>query len=168
VEAIISEEVAPPDLGVIVANIGVQPGFSSIYTSNSGQHTATVQISLNSATGIGSYEYMARVRGRLRKDLPQLSAYFQSGGLVDSVINLGFPAPIDIQVSGSNLQLAHRTATEFAEKIRRLPSVSDVLVPQDIDYPALRLDVNGSCKPAWTQLQGSASQRDDRFDLGRD
>jgi len=49
VEAIISEEVAPPDLGVIVANIGVQPGFSSIYTSNSGQHTATVQISLNSA-----------------------------------------------------------------------------------------------------------------------
>jgi len=71
-----------------------------------------------------------------------LSAYFQSGGLVDSVINLGFPAPIDIQVSGSNLQLAHRTATEFAEKIRRLPSVSDVLVPQDIDYPALRLDVN--------------------------
>ena len=142
VEAIIREEVPAADLGVIVANIGVQPGFSSIYTSNSGQHTATVQVSLNSVTGVGSYEYMARVRRRLRNELPQLSAYFQSGGLVDSVINLGFPAPIDIQISGSDLEAAHQAAIQLAAKVRALPGVNDVLVPQDMDYPALRLDVD--------------------------
>jgi HAE1 family hydrophobic/amphiphilic exporter-1 len=142
VEAIIREAVPAADLGVIVANIGVQPGFSSIYTSNSGQHTATVQVSLNASTGVGSYEYMARVRQRLRKELPQLSAYFQSGGLVDSVINLGFPAPIDIQISGSDLEAAHHAATKLAAKVREVPGVNDVLVPQDMDYPALQLDVN--------------------------
>jgi len=141
-ERIIREEVRKADLGVIVANIGVQPGFSSIYTSNSGHHTATVQVSLDEKHRVGSYEYMDRVRRRLQNELPQLSAYFQSGGLVDAVLNLGLPAPIDIQVNGSDLEATHRTAVEIAQKVRALPGVSDVLVPQDIDYPALQLDIN--------------------------
>jgi HAE1 family hydrophobic/amphiphilic exporter-1 len=143
-ERIIREEVSKEDLGVIVANIGVQPGFSSIYTSNSGHHTATVQVSLNEKHRVGSYEYMARVRRRLQKEQPQLSGYFQSGGLVDAVLNLGLPAPIDIQVNGSDLEATHRTAVEIAQKVRALPGVSDVLVPQDVDYPALQLDIDRS------------------------
>jgi multidrug efflux pump subunit AcrB len=142
VEKIIREEVPTNELAIVVSNIGVTPGFSSMYTSNSGQHTATVQAALKEGHKIGSYEYMDRVRRRIRKDLPQLSAYFQSGGLVDAVLNLGLPAPIDIQVSGSNLEAAHATATEIAQKVRALSGVSDVLIPQDIDYPALQLDVD--------------------------
>ncbi len=142
VEEIIRAEVAPEDLAVVVSNIGVTPGFSSIYTSNSAQHTATVQASLKEKHRIGSYEYMERVRRRLRAELPQLSAYFQSGGLVDAVLNLGLPAPIDIQVSGSISESTHKVATEIAQQVRALPRVSDVLVPQDVDYPALQLDVD--------------------------
>ena len=142
VEQIVREEVRPEDLRVVVANIGVQPGFSSIYTSNSGHHTAFLQVSLNEGHRVGSYEYMNRVRGRLKKEVPLLSAYFQSGGLVDAVLNLGLPAPIDIQVNGSKLEDAHRIASEIARKVRAVPGVSDVLVPQDIDYPALQLDVD--------------------------
>jgi HAE1 family hydrophobic/amphiphilic exporter-1 len=142
VEQIVREEVRPEDLRVVVANIGVQPGFSSIYTSNSGHHTAFLQVSLNEGHRVGSYEYMNRVRGRLKKEVPLLSAYFQSGGLVDAVLNLGLPAPIDLQVNGSNLEDTHRIASEIARKVRAVPGVSDVLVPQDIDYPALQLDVD--------------------------
>ena len=142
VEDIIRQEVPPDELSVVVANIGVTPGFSSIYTSNPAQHTATVQASLKENHRRGSYTYMELVRRRLRAELPQLGAYLQTGGLVDAIINLGFPAPIDIQVSGSNLEQAHHVATGLARQLRALPTVSDVLVPQDIDYPALQLDVN--------------------------
>jgi multidrug efflux pump subunit AcrB len=85
---------------------------------------------------------MRRTRARLTEDLPELSTYFQSGGLVDSVVNLGLPAPIDIQVSGNDQQQAYRTAAEIALKVRRLRGVSDVLIPQDLDYPGIRLNVN--------------------------
>jgi multidrug efflux pump subunit AcrB len=78
----------------------------------------------------------------LEHELPQVSAYFQTGGLVDAILNLGMPAPLDIQVSGMDLEEAHTTATEIAQKVRALPGVSDVLVPQDIDYPALKLDID--------------------------
>jgi hydrophobic/amphiphilic exporter-1 (mainly G- bacteria), HAE1 family len=142
VEGDIRDVVSPQDLGVIVSNIGVQPGFSSMYTSNSGQHTATVQVSLKEGHKVGSYEYMKRVRERLADDLPEVSTYFQSGGLVDAVINLGLPAPIDIQVGGSDLEAAYKTAQQLAAKIRDAKGVSDVLIPQDLDYPALKVNVD--------------------------
>ncbi len=85
---------------------------------------------------------MRRVRRQLSRQLPQLSTYFQSGGLVDAVINLGLPAPIDIQVSGNNLNSVYATAAKIAAPVRALSDVSDVLIPQDIDYPALQLDVD--------------------------
>jgi len=142
VEQIIREEVDPRDLDVIVANIGITPDFSAIYSSNSGQHTAFVQASLKEGHRTGSYAYMDRVRRRLRAELPQLGTYFQSGGLVDAVLNLGLPAPIDIQVSGSKLKASDKVAQDLAARIRKLPGVSDVLIPQDLDYPALELDVD--------------------------
>jgi HAE1 family hydrophobic/amphiphilic exporter-1 len=142
VEDLIRQAVAPDDLGMIVSNIGTQPGFSSIYTSNSAQHTAFVQVSLKEGHKGGSYDYMNRVRQLIESELPQLSAYFQSGGLVDAVLNLGLPAPIDVQVSGSDLHAAHETASAIAAKIRSLPDASDVFIPQDLDYPALQLDVD--------------------------
>ncbi len=142
VEQLIRETVAPGDLGMIVSNIGVAPGFSSIYTTNSAQHTAFVQVSLKEGHKIGSYEYMSRMRARMAQDLPEISTYFQSGGLVDAVLNLGLPAPIDVQVSGSDLRVDHEVASALAARIRNIPNVSDVFVPQDIDYPALALDID--------------------------
>ena len=142
VEKDIREVVSPSDLRLVLTNEGVQPGFSSMYTSNSGQHTATIQVSLSDEHRVGSYEYMARVRRKLSEDLPELTDYFQSGGLVDAVINLGLPAPIDIQVSGSNLDKSYDIAQEIGRKVHKLKGVSDVLVPQDVDYPALRVDID--------------------------
>ena len=142
VENDIRQVVAPQDLGIIVSNIGVTPGFSAIYTPNSAPNTAFVQVSLKEGHKIGSYEYMRRVRARLRSDLPELSAYFQSGGLVDAIINMGMPAPIDVQVSGMNMEAAYHTALNIAGQVRQLPGVSDVLVPQDLNYPALELNID--------------------------
>ncbi len=142
VEGEIRQIVPPNELGMIVSNIGVTPGFSAIYTPNSAEHTAFVQVSLKEGHKVGSYEYMNRVRSALRNDLPEVSAYFQSGGLVDSVLNLGLPAPIDVQISGMNLDKTYRTASGIAGQIRHLPGVSDVLIPQDVDYPALRINID--------------------------
>ncbi|MGA9799320.1 MAG: efflux RND transporter permease subunit [Terriglobales bacterium] len=142
VEKDIREVVSPSDLDMIVSNIGITPDFSAIYTSNSGQHTGFVQVSLKKEHAIGSYEYMRRVREKLSNDLPELSTYFQSGGLVDSVVNLGLPAPIDIQVSGNDQKQAYEMAATIARKIRSIRGVSDVLIPQDLDYPGIQLNVN--------------------------
>jgi HAE1 family hydrophobic/amphiphilic exporter-1 len=142
VEEDIRQVVPPGDLGMIVSNIGITPDFSAIYTTNSGQHTAFVQVSLKEDHKVGSYEYMDSVRRKLSDDLPELSTYFQAGGLVDAVVNLGLPAPIDLQVSSSDMKSAYATAQDLARKIHEVKGVSDVLVPQDLDYPGISLNVN--------------------------
>ncbi len=142
VENLIREIVKPEDLDMIVSNIGSAAGFSAIYTSNSQMHTATVQVALKQEHKIGSYEYMSMVKKRMETDLPELTSYFQSGGLVDAVLNLGLPAPIDVQVAGTNMQAGIRTAQGIAARIKQLPGISDVFIPQDLDYPALQLNVD--------------------------
>jgi multidrug efflux pump subunit AcrB len=142
VEGIVKTVVPPNELGMIVSNIGLTTDFSAIYTTNSAPHTAFVQVSLQQRHQVGSYEYMERVRRKVSEQLPQLSTYFQTGGLVDSVLNLGLPAPIDVQVTGNHLKQTYASAQQLAHEIRKLDGVSDVLIPQDIDYPSLRLDVD--------------------------
>ena len=55
---------------------------------------------------------------------------------------LDLPAPIDVQVAGSNMEASYATALQLASRIRRIPEVADVFIPQDIDYPALQLDID--------------------------
>ena len=142
VEQIVREVVKPNDLNTIVSNIGVMPDLSSLFTPNSGMHTAVVQVGLKEEHKESSFTYMDEVRKRIAAELPQLRTYFQSGGLVDSVLNQGKPAPIDVQVSGMDLHVDDRIAQDLAQQIKAVPGVSDVYIPQDMDYPALQLNVN--------------------------
>ena len=141
VEDEIRDVIPKDDLKMVVSNIGVNADLSAIYTSNSAQHTAFVQVSLNPEHKLSTFTYMDRVRQKLSSDLPELSTYFQTGGLVDSVINAGMPAPIDIQVTGNNQHAAFDVAAAVANRVRSLHDVSDVLIPQDLDYPGIELDI---------------------------
>jgi hydrophobic/amphiphilic exporter-1 (mainly G- bacteria), HAE1 family len=142
VEGIVREVVKPGDLNTVVSNIGVMPDLSSLFTPNSGMHTGFVQVGLKEDHKESSFTYMDEVRKRIAADLPQLRTYFQSGGLVDSVLNQGKPAPIDVQVSGMDLKTDDRIAQDLARQIKTVPGVSDVYIPQDMDYPALQVNVN--------------------------
>jgi multidrug efflux pump subunit AcrB len=142
VEHIIRQVVPTNELKVIVSNIGITPGFNAILNPNSCPSTAVIQVELRKKHALSSFQYMDRVREKLRKQMPEVSAYFQAGGLVNAVISQGMPAPLDIAVSSTNLDGAHRIAVAMAEKIRALPDVSDTLVPQDVDYPALKMDID--------------------------
>ena len=141
-ENIIRQTVTPEDMGMIVSNIGVDPGFSAIYTTNAAMHTAFVQVNLKPGHRIGSYEYIDRVKRRVQRELPSLAIFFSSGSLVDAVLNLGMQAPIDVQIGGTNMKASYQTALDLAAGIRKIPNVADVYIPQDLDYPALRLEID--------------------------
>ena len=142
VETIIRSVVKPSDLGMIVSNIGVYPDLSAIYTTNASMDTAFVQASLKQDHSVGSYEYIHRVREKLSREMPELTTYFQAGGLVDSVINQGLPAPIDIQVSSNNMEGAYALARNLTRKIETMPNVSGVYIPQNLDYPGIALNID--------------------------
>src|SRR6202034_3852452 len=67
VEDLIKSSMEGNDLRRIVSNIGVVPDFSSLYTTNSGPYTATVQVQLNEKRRLSSFAYMDRVQQRMAK-----------------------------------------------------------------------------------------------------
>jgi multidrug efflux pump subunit AcrB len=141
-EAEIRKVVSPHDLGMIVSNIGITPDLSAIYTPNASMDTAFIQVSLNEGHSTGSYTYINQVRQRLAAKMPELGTYFQAGGLVDSVVNQGLPAPIDIQISSNDQDAAFETAQKMAAKLRALKSITDVYIPQDLRYPGIQLNID--------------------------
>jgi multidrug efflux pump subunit AcrB len=104
--------------------------------------TAFVQVSLKEGHSTGSYQYISQVRDALASQLPQLDTYFQVGGLVDSVVNQGLPAPIDIQISSNDQNAAYAQAQSLATKLGELDSVSGIFIPQDLKYPGLEMDID--------------------------
>jgi multidrug efflux pump subunit AcrB len=142
VEDLIKSTMEGKDLRRIVSNIGVVPDFSALYTTNSGAYTATVQVQLNGDHRVSSFEYMDRVQKKMASQFPDIRTFFSSGSMVDAILNTGMPAPIDVQVSSPNLEEIHGIAENLAAEIREIHGVGQVFIPQDMNYPALRLDVD--------------------------
>ena len=168
VETIVRSVVKPSDLDMIVSNIGVYPDLSAIYTTNASMDTAFVQTSLKEGHSIGSYEYMRRVQEKLSREMPELTTYFQAGGLVDCVINQGLPAPIDIQIGSNDMEGAYALAKHprpkdqnDAQCQRRLHSAESGLS----GYRAEHRPREG--KPDRSLHEGRGGQRNYRHDLRR-
>jgi multidrug efflux pump subunit AcrB len=141
-EGLIKTIVTPEDLAIIVDNIGVDNGFSAVYTSNAAMHTGFIQVGLKPDHRIGSYEYIRQIKKRMAEEMPQITPFFSTGSLVDAVVSMGAPAPIDVQIVGANFDTDNRVAQDIASKLRLSPAIADVFMPQDLDYPSLRVDID--------------------------
>ena len=62
--------------------------------------------------------------------------------MVDAILNMGMPAPIDVQVSSPDLEQIYGIAQNLAGQIRKVRGVGQIYIPQDMNYPGLRLDVD--------------------------
>ena len=142
IEALARQVVDPADFKMVVSNIGIVPDFSALYTTNAGPYTATIQVALNDSHRLSSFEYMNRLRRQIAAQYPDLRTFFSSGSMVDAILNMGAPAPIDVQVSSRDLDTTYSAAESLAKQIRTLSGVGEVYVPQDMNYPALRLKID--------------------------
>jgi multidrug efflux pump subunit AcrB len=141
-EDLVRSIVSKHDIGMIVSNIGVDPGFSSLFSSNSAMHTGFMQVALQPDHAVSSFRYIDEVKQKVAREMPELQLFFSSGSLVDGVLNMGAPAPIDVRVSGKDLKADFDLAQRISAQVRGIKGVADVYIPQDIDYPALRLAVD--------------------------
>ena len=85
---------------------------------------------------------MNRVQAVLASQMPDVRPFFSSGSMVDAILNTGKAAPIDIQVSSPDLPQIYQIAQDLSSRMRGIRGVGQIYIPQDMDYPALRLNVD--------------------------
>jgi multidrug efflux pump subunit AcrB len=141
-ENTIRQVIPPNDLSMIVSNIGLAPGFFAIYSPNAASDSGIVMIALKPNHKIATWEYVRRLKQTITDDLPQLRTFFSSGSIIDSVLNFGLAAPIDVQFSGPGYNDLFATARGAQEIIGPLPAVAGTFIPEESDYPTLRIKVD--------------------------
>ena len=141
-EGLIREIIPPGELSMVVSNLGLAPGFSSIYSSNAAADSGFVMVSLKDHHQTPTRTYMHRLREALPQRLPELRTFFQSGSIVDAVLNFGLAAPIDVQLSGPRFGDLYAAAQLLQRQIRPLPLVAETFIPQESDYPTLKINVD--------------------------
>ena len=142
IEAIVKRVVSKHDLGIVVTNIGVDPGFSALFSPNAAMHTGFTQVALSEDHKASSFHYIDEVKAAIAKEIPEVQTFYSSGSLVDGVLNMGAPAPIDVRITGNDVNADYALAQKIAGKICGVHGVADVYIPQDIDYPSLRISVD--------------------------
>ncbi|MDA0659305.1 MAG: efflux RND transporter permease subunit [Planctomycetota bacterium] len=133
------------DRQMVVTDIGVLYDWPAGYTPNAGPMDATMLCQLTEADQrhVTTQEYAERLRARLNEKFPDISFAFNTGGMVQAALNFGLPSPIDIQISGRNMEEQTRIAAELRDLIaEKVPGAVDVRVQQPIDYPTLKINPN--------------------------
>jgi CzcA family heavy metal efflux pump len=138
--------VIPPDeIETILDNIGLPN--SSLNLANSDMATigpadGDILVSLNPEKHGSTWGYVRRIRTRLNRDFPQCRFFTQSSDIVGQILNLGLPAPIDIQIAGRDREANYALARELARSVAAIPGAVDVHVHQVVDAPYFQVTVD--------------------------
>jgi CzcA family heavy metal efflux pump len=144
VEQIVRATIPPEQLDNIVDNIGLPfSGINMAYqnTGTIGPEDGDALISLkedhDSTAG-----YVKALRTVLPQKFPGATFSFLPADIVSQILNFGLPAPIDVQVIGSNLKGNYAYANDLLKKIRQVPGIADLRIQQVFNYPQINVDVD--------------------------
>jgi len=141
-EKVVRQVIPPPELSTIVSNIGLAPGFSAIFSANAASDSGFMMVALKPAHQISTFTYISRLKQALAEQVPGVQTFFTSGSIIDSVMNFGLAAPIDVQISGPSYSKLYPVARRVQGVVDTLPQVANTFIPEESDYPTLDIKVD--------------------------
>jgi len=146
IEQSIRGMIPPRQLSGIVDNIGMPISGTNISYGNSGTigvEDADIMISLEEGSS-GASHYVKLLRERLPRAFPGTTFAFLPADIVSQILNFGAPAPLDIQISGLDLDADRVFANKLLAKIRHVPGVVDPRIQEAFQAPALNVALDRS------------------------
>jgi multidrug efflux pump subunit AcrB len=146
VERTIRQIIPAHEVDNIVDNIGLPySGINMAYsnTGTIGPEDADVLISLKADHG-PTADYVKQLRARLPQEFPGSTFAFLPADIVSQILNFGLPAPIDVQIIGSQQEPNYAYATDLMKRIRMVPGIADLRIQQAFNYPQINVDVDRS------------------------
>ena len=144
IDRTIREYIPAGELTTIIDNIGLPYSGINLTYSNSapvGPGDADIQVSL-AAKHHPTDVYVQQLRAALAQRFPGTIFYELPSDMITQILNFGLPAPIDIQISGPNLQGNRDYATRLLDQIRYVPGTADLRIQQPFNNPRLFVAVD--------------------------
>lgn len=145
VENEIKNVIPKEDIKMLIDNIGLNPvAYTLAFGDNAtvGGWDGEISLSLEHTRKHTTQEYMEIIRRTLKEKFPDLVFFFQPADIVNQILNLGLPTPIDVKISGFDRANNLKIAQELVEKISRVPGAVDVNLHQVVDLPEIYINVD--------------------------
>ncbi|HEY7040514.1 MAG TPA: efflux RND transporter permease subunit [Methylomirabilota bacterium] len=144
VEASIRREIPARELESIIDNIGMPYStINTIYSRSGSIGAADADILVTLARNRRPTEdHMRALRRRLPEEFPGVTFYFVPADIVTQILNFGLPAPIDVQIEGSNLEGNRQVANKILAELRQVPGLTDLRIQQNFDSPKFEVSVD--------------------------
>jgi CzcA family heavy metal efflux pump len=145
IEAVLRQEIPQNQLQTILDNIGLpNSGINQSYSSNGtiGTSDAEILIALDPEHHPPTADLTRRLREVLPRRFPGTEFFFQPADIVTQILNFGLPAPIDVQIIGTDMVSSYVIAQQIANQMRHVPGTADVHVQQLLSLPTLRMDID--------------------------
>jgi multidrug efflux pump subunit AcrB len=146
IEHTVREIIPPSQLDNIVDNIGlpysgINMAYQNTGTIGPGDGDALISLKANQAP---TASYVKQLRTILPRHFPGTTFAFLPADIVSQILNFGLPAPIDVQVIGTDDTGNYRYATELLKRIRTVPGIADPRIQQVFNYPQINVNVDRS------------------------
>ena len=144
IENALRQEIPAGQLQTVLDNIGLpNSGINQSYSSNGtiGSSDAEILISLDPEHHTPTAALMRHLREALPRRFPGVEFFFQPADIVTQILNFGLPAPIDVQVVGTDMYTSYTIAQQIANQMRHVPGTADVHVQQLLSLPTLHMDI---------------------------
>jgi multidrug efflux pump subunit AcrB len=146
VEVTIRKLIPPAQIVNIVDNLGLPySGINLAYSTSApvGPGDADIYINLT-AKHRPTAEYVRTLRSQLAAAYPSTIFSFLPADMIGQILNFGLPSPIDVQVTGFNVDANRIFANKLLNKLRTVTGAVDLHIHQAGDYPQFNVDVDRS------------------------
>jgi multidrug efflux pump subunit AcrB len=106
-----------------------------------GASDADIMVSLRENHG-PTANFVRDLRRQLPREFPGTTFYFLPADIVTQILNFGLPAPLDVQIEGSDVQTSHELADKIMAQLKGIPGLVDLRIEQPFDYPTLNVSVD--------------------------
>ncbi len=144
IEQTVRQTIPPEQLDNIVDNIGLPySGINMAYqnTGTIGPEDGDALITLKEDHG-PTENFVKQLRTILPQKFPGTTFSFLPADIVSQILNFGLPAPIDVQVIGSNQKANYAYANALLKRIRMVPGIADLRIQQVFNYPQINVDAD--------------------------
>jgi len=141
----ISREAGANNIDITLGFVGTQPAsypVNTIHLWTSGPHEAVLTIAFKRGSGVRLEEFKERLRRKLPEEIPGVALSFEAGDLISKVMNFGAPTPIEVAVSGPNLNANRAFADKVMAEMKKIPILRDLQFDQALDYPTVDIKVD--------------------------
>jgi multidrug efflux pump subunit AcrB len=142
---IIEREVGKDQIKLTMGLVGVHAAnypVNLIHLWNGGPEEAWLAVQLQPKSGVSVDALQEKLRAIFAAELPNLRFSFEASDITSRVMSFGANTPIEVAVGGADLAVSKAHAEKILAELRKVPSLRDVHIAQETEFPAVKIDVD--------------------------